>query len=235
MSRRTLVGMAHALADPLRLSILQRLLDGSVAVSELVVLTGKAQPKISNHLAVLRNCGLVSVARLGRQRLYEISDPSVARLVESLVDITGSNRTGLEKSPALSRARTCYDHLAGRLGVAIFDALVARGAIKTPDARRGGTVELGPAGPSVFSRLGIDLHEVRGEHRQFATACSDWTERRPHLGGGLGAALWARSVEQGWVVHKPGTRAVVVTARGRRNFRERLGLPIDRVSQPDRR
>ncbi len=221
------MGVAHALADPLRMTILQRLMDGSAAVSELVVLTGEAQSKISNHLAVLRDRGLVAVTRLGRQRLYEISDPSVAHLVESLADIAGWSTTKLEKSPALARARTCYDHLAGQLGVGIFDALVARGAIKKPAARYRGPVELGLAGVRVFGFLGIDLDEVRKERRQFATACGDWTERRPHLGGALGAALWTGSVEQGWVMHKPGTRIVVVTARGQRNFHTRLGFSLE--------
>ena len=230
MSRRTLEGIAYALADPLRLTILQRLVNGAAAVSELVVLTGAAQSKISNHLAVLRDRGFVAATRAGRQRVYEISDPHVARMVESLVEIAGWSPTKLEKSPALAKARTCYDHLAGRLGVAIFDALVARGAIETRAARNGGRVELGAAGPMVFARLGIDVDELRRDRRRFATACSDWTERRPHLGGALGAAVWARSVEAGWVVHKPGSRIVVLTARGRRELHKRLGASLDRVA-----
>ncbi len=224
MSSRSIAGIAQALADPLRLTILQRLTDGPAAVSELVVLTGEAQSNVSNHLAVLRDSGLVDATRLGRQRLYEISEPSVAQLVESLIVISGQSPARLEKSPSLARARTCYDHLAGRLGVAIFDSLVARRAIEQPTARYRGPVALGPAGPRVFGRLGIALDEARKERRQFATACGDWTERRPHLGGALGAALWARSLERGWVLQKPGTRIVVVTERGRRSFHEHLGV-----------
>lgn len=227
ISPRTSVGVAHALADPLRLTILQWLLDGCAAVSELVALTGEAQSKISNHLAVLRDRGFVNVTRLGRQRVYEIADPSVARLVESLAVVAGRSPTKLEESPALARARTCYDHLAGRLGVAIFDALVARGAIEKPAVRHRGAVALGPTGPRIFDRLGIDVEEVRRERRQFATTCDDWTERRPHLGGALGAALWMRAVEQGWVVQRSGARVVVITERGRRNFKTRLGVALD--------
>lgn len=230
MSRRSLEGIAHALADPLRLIILQRLIDGAAAVSELVALTGAAQSKISNHLAVLRDHGFVAATRAGRQRVYEISDPNVARMVESLVEIARWSPTKLEKSPALARARTCYDHLAGRLGVAIFDALVRHGAIEKPAARNGGRAELGTTGPKVFTRLGIDLDEVRRDRRRFATACGDWTERRPHLGGALGAAVWARSVEAGWVVHKPGSRIVVLTARGRNELHKRLGVSLNSVA-----
>jgi DNA-binding transcriptional ArsR family regulator len=223
----TVVTVAHALADPIRLAILERLMTGPAAVSELVLLSGEGQSKVSNHLAVLRDRGLVDVTRLGRQRLYAISNASVGQLMESLILIAGRGHARLEKSPSLARARTCYDHLAGRLGVAIFDSLVARRAIAQPGARHRGPVSLGPAGPEVFGHLGIDLDDVRKERRQFATACGDWTERRPHLGGALGAALWARSLEQGWAVHKPGTRIVVVTASGRRGFRKHLGIRAD--------
>jgi len=225
----TVVTVAHALADPIRLAILERLMKGPAAVSELVLLSGEGQSKVSNHLAVLRDRGLVNATRLGRQRLYTISNASVGQLMESLTLIAGRGHARLEKSPSLARARTCYDHLAGRLGVAIFDSLVARRAIAQPAARYRGPVSLGPAGPEVFGHLGIDLDDVRKERRQFATACGDWTERRPHLGGALGAALWARSLEQGWAVHKPGTRIVVVTASGRRGFHKHLGIRDDQI------
>src|SRR5262249_23014922 len=126
--------------------------------------------------------------------------------------------------PPLVRARTCYDHLAGRLGVAIFDALVARRAIRHPDPGYRGPIDLGPAGPATFEVLGIDLNEIRLERRRFATACGDWSERRARPSGALGAALWARTLEQGWVVRRPGTRIVVVPKRGRRALRQRLGI-----------
>ena len=224
MTTAAATAIAHALADPTRLKILERLTDGPAAVSELTVLTGEPQPKVSNHLAVLRERGMVEATRLGRQRVYEVSDPSVAQLIESLGLIAGRDAGRLKLSPPLVRARTCYDHLAGRLGVAIFDALVARRAVRQPDPRHRGPIDLGPAGPATFEELGIDLNEVRLERRRFATACGDWSERRAHLGGALGAALWARSLEGGWVVRRPSTRVVVVTDRGRRAFHQRLGI-----------
>ena len=230
MSSRAVAGIAQALADPLRLMILERLMDGPAAVSELVLLTGEAQSNVSNHLAILRGRGLVGATRLGRQRLYEISDPGVAQLVESLFAIEGRRPAKLQKSPALARARTCYDHLAGRLGVAIFDSLVAHRVIAHPTARYRGPVELGPAAKRVFADLGIDLEEVRKERRQFATACGDWTERRPHLGGALGAAVWARALERGWVAQRPGSRIVLVTTRGRQGFTKHLGLPPEQIA-----
>jgi len=232
MPSTTLVDVARALADPIRLTILQRLMDGPAAASELVLLTGEAQSKVSNHLAVLRDRGLVNATRVGRQRVYEIPAPAVGQLVESLAVVAGRGPTTTRPSPAIARARTCYDHLAGRLGVAIFDALVARRAIAKPAARYRGPVGLGPAGAEVFGRLGVDLDQARAERRQFATACVDWTERRPHLGGALGAALWVRSLEEGWVARRPGTRIVVVTPDGRRGFHKHLGIRLEPAASP---
>jgi len=180
---------------------------------------------------VLRERGLVNATRIGRQRVYEIADPSVSQLIESLITIAGRGPRKVEMSPSLARARTCYDHLAGRLGVAIFDALAARRAIEPSPARYRGPVGLGPAGPGVLGQLGIDLDEVRLERRQFATACGDWSERRPHLGGALGAALWVAALERGWVVRKPGSRIVVVTEKGRRGFAKSLRIRPDAVSE----
>ena len=228
MSGQTVATIAQAVADPVRFKILERLSDGPAAVSELVLLTGEAQSNVSNHLSVLRARGLVGATRLGRQRVYEVSDPAVGQLIESLVVVAGRRPAGVEITPSLAKARTCYDHLAGRLGVAIFDALVARRAVERPVARYRGPIGLGPAGPAVLGRLGIDVDEARRERRQLATACGDWTERRPHLGGALGAALWASALERGWVVRKPGGRIVVLTERGRRGFARHLGVHLDR-------
>jgi len=222
--------IAQALADPVRFRIVERLADAPAAVSELVLLSGESQSNVSNHLAVLRAQGLVTVTRIGRQRVYEVADPSVGQLVESLGMIAGRGSERLKLSPPLARARTCYDHLAGRLGVAIFDTLVARRVILHPAARYRGPVVLGPAGERVFGSLGVELDEVHRERRQFATACGDWSERRAHLGGALGAALWVQTLEHGWVVRKPGTRVIVVTPKGRRAFERDLGVPREALA-----
>src|SRR5215470_6171948 len=136
--------IAQALADPVRFRIVERLTDGPVAVSELVLLSGQSQSNVSNHLAVLRAQRLVTVTRIGRQRVYEVADPSVGQLVESLGMLAGRESERLKLSPSLARARTCYDHLAGRLGVALFETLVARRAIVHPTARYRGPLVLGP-------------------------------------------------------------------------------------------
>jgi DNA-binding transcriptional ArsR family regulator len=248
--------LAQALADPLRLALLQSLMSGPATVSELMSLSGATQSNVSNHLALLRERGLVRATRQGRQMVYELRDASVGQLVESLAQVAGgagaraTNGSSLppergenagtrfpqapaavgappfvQKSAPLVRARTCYDHLAGRLGVALFDALVARGALQAPAASRG-LLELGPAAAEVFGALGIDLAAARRERRKFATACLDWTERRPHLGGALGAAVWARCVERGWVVRQPGTRAIILTDGGKQGLRDLLAVEL---------
>jgi DNA-binding transcriptional ArsR family regulator len=229
-----LLGVLTALADPLRLALLQHLMGGAAAVSELVAVTGASQPNVSNHLNLLRKRGLVRAVRLGRQRLYELKDPRVAQLIESLGSVAGGKRTPTVKDTALVQARTCYDHLAGKLGVRLFEALVKRKAIHMIEqlpagARAGSThpLKLGPAAEPVFAEFGITLKDALKGKRSPVYACRDWTERRPHLGGGLGAALWARFVETGWVQRKPGTRAVLVTPKGRRALEERLGISFD--------
>src|ERR1051326_8896198 len=133
--------------------------------------------------------------------------------------------TRLWKSPQLIAARTCYDHLAGRYGVALFNALLAEDAIKVPEAMHA-EVELGTRGEEVFGKLGLNLSTVRRERRRFAFACPDWTERRPHLGGSLGAALWASCIERGWLVKQPGTRAIIVNDLGKQQFQDQFGVPV---------
>jgi hypothetical protein len=143
------------------------------------------------------------------------------------------------KTPPVVQARTCYDHLAGKLGVAVFDTLIARHALhavsvpatKGRKVRSGlGAIRLGPRAASVFGELDIDIETVAQEKRQFATACLDWTEDRPHVGGALGAAVWARCLERGWIARKPGSRAVLITPAGRVGFAGfGIKLPNDRA------
>ena len=220
-----LLAVAQALADPLRLTVLHHLMGGPASVSELMTVVGVEQSRLSNHLAVLREHGLVRASRQGRHVIYELHDAAVGRLVESLSQI-GAAPERTVKSAAVAEARTCYDHLAGRLGVAVFKALVVRGALK-PRTAVPGDVELGPSAPRLFEGLGIDLDGVRQERRRLATTCLDWTERQPHLGGALGAALWAEMTSRGWIVRRPGTRAVLVTPAGSRGLRRRLGVTLD--------
>lgn len=221
-----MIALAQALSDPLRLSILQHLMEGQATVSELVSLTGETQSKVSNHLALLRERNLVRATRDRRQIIYTLRDASVGQLVEALSLVAGKVPTRHRKSPQLIAARTCYDHLAGRYGVALFEALLHHQAITAPHEQRG-HIELGERGEELFGALGIDLEAVRHQHRRFAFACPDWTERRPHLGGALGAALWAKIVERGWIIKQQGTRATIVTDEGKQQLQKLFGIQVD--------
>jgi DNA-binding transcriptional ArsR family regulator len=220
-----LLEVIQALADPLRLAVLHHLMGGPASVSELMAAIGTEQSRLSNHLAVLRNRGLVRATRQGRQIIYEIRDAAVGRLVESLAQVGGAPPRTTKSAP-IAHARTCYDHAAGRLGVAVFKALVERRALK-PQTGVPGDVELGPEAARCFRKFNVDLDTVRQERRRFATACLDWTERQAHLGGALGAALWDELVVRGWVARRPGSRAVVITRAGARGLKRTLGVVLE--------
>jgi DNA-binding transcriptional ArsR family regulator len=225
--------LAQALADPLRLTLLRHLMGGSATVAELVLATNASQSKVSNHLALLRAQNLVRAERQGRQMRYQIADPTVAQLVEALTVLAGEPPKLARPAAPLAEARTCYDHLAGSLGVALFDTLVSADALIPPPADGqpikpgpSGEVRLGPNAEAVFGRLGLDVGSVSAQRRQFAYACRDWTERRFHLGGALGAALCRHFLDQHWVESGSTRRQLVLTDSGRDALREQLGMTI---------
>src|SRR5207247_5967803 len=190
-----LLALTRALADPLRLAVLHRLMTGPATVSELMAVVGAEQSRLSNHLALLRERRRARTTRQGRHVIYELDDAAVGTLVEALGQIGGAAPRTV-KSVAIAHARTCYDHLAGRLGVAMFKALVDRRAVKHQKDVPG-DVELGPQATPVFETLGMDLDVVTREHTRFATACLDWAERQRDLGGVLAADLWYFRDESG--------------------------------------
>lgn len=241
-AQQRVIALTHALADPLRLDILRELMGGPATVSQLTALTGATQPNVSNHLAVLRERGLVRATRDGRQMLYEVQNPAVASLIEALTAVAQApeKRQPERVSAPLALARTCYDHLAGQVGVAVFDSLLERGALALPAyapgqrAGRAGpstVVEVTPAGEALFRDLGVAIDDARQQKRRFAYACVDWTERRPHLGGALGAALYTAAVAHGWVARQPDTRAIIVTDAGWLGLRETLGVSIPQTTE----
>jgi DNA-binding transcriptional ArsR family regulator len=220
--------LARAMGDHTRLTMLQRLLQGPTAVAELVALTGASQPNVSNHLAVLRERGFVELDREGRKVTYRIADRAVARFVRSFLSFGQSPGGGAITRAYLAPmavARTCYDHLAGAVGVAIFDALIETGAVSRPKGERG-EVRLRSPGVQLFKRMGVDLEWAAAARRRFAYACLDWNERRSHLGGALGAALRDRLLEAGWIELDEEPRVVNVTTTGRAALRRHLGLGV---------
>lgn len=230
VSPNRIAEVAAVVGEPARAAMLTVLMDGrSLTAAELAAVAGVTAQTASTHLARLLAVELVSVERQGRHRYHRLASPSVARLLESLMQHASvkdwakrAPRTG-PRDEALRRARTCYDHLAGRLGVAITDALVAKGHVEVQD--EAGLIT--NAGVRLFAKAGImlpDATEGRLVSRPLCRMCLDWSERRPHLAGRLGAAICRHGFETGWLRRIDGTRAVAVTQKGEMALAKVFGL-----------
>jgi DNA-binding transcriptional ArsR family regulator len=211
--------VAALLADPARAAMLGALLGGSaLAAGELSQVAGISPATASAHLARLLDGGLVTVTRQGRHRYYRLAGHEVASVLEAIAQISPVRPVrSLRQSrdaAALAQARTCYDHLAGRAGVALFDALVRGGVLTGGGTARDTAYEVTAEGVDRLADFGVDVAEVRRSRRRFAGACLDWTQRRPHLNGALGAAVTGRLLELGWIERGPYRRAVRVTEPG---------------------
>jgi DNA-binding transcriptional ArsR family regulator len=182
---------------------------------DLAQQAGVKAPTISFHLAKLIDGGLVASERSGRHRYYRLADPAVVGLLEALATVAAPGRARTfalgQYAKQLRYARTCYDHLAGGLGVAIAQALVARGDLISFEA----AYALSPSGEATFATLGVDVGKARGQRRAFARPCLDWSERRHHLAGALGAALLERLFALGWIERATQGRAVRLLPAGR--------------------
>lgn len=206
-----LAAWAKMLADATRATVCLALLDGRAwTATELATLAGVSRPTISEHLNLLVDGGLLSEVRQGRHRYVKLAGPETAELLEGLAALTprrmeiATSLAAASKRDAFARARTCYDHFAGRLGVALTDAMTERGLL---DWSTG--VALTPEGSKWLEELGITVETRRG--RAVVRACLDVTERRPHLAGAVGAALCSHALQQGWVTRITGGRALKVT------------------------
>jgi len=226
----SLARFAGVLADRTRASICLALLDGRAwTAGELARHAGVARSTTSAHLIAMVQAGLLAEQRQGRHRYLRLADDGTAQLVEDLAAVVAvpDARTSLRTVRAAQRlqaARSCYDHLAGRLGVGLFDALVDRGLI---DVRNG--LALTPTGRSWF----VDLAGpgvLRPTRRPLLRICLDWTERRSHLGGVLGAALRTQLVERNWIVTTPQHQAVTITTAGRQALTDLLDLDVPTTS-----
>jgi DNA-binding transcriptional ArsR family regulator len=211
--------VAALLADPARAAMLGALFGGSaLAAGELSQVAGISPATASAHLARLLDGGLVTVTRQGRHRYYRLAGHEVASVLEAISQISPvrpvrSLRQSREAA-ALAQARTCYDHLAGRAGVALFDALMRDGVLTGGGTGQDAAYEVTAEGVDKLADFGVDVAEVRRSRRRFAGACLDWTQRRPHLNGALGAAVTGRLLDLGWIARGTSRRAVRVTEPG---------------------
>ncbi|KKD09417.1 ArsR/SmtB family transcription factor [Streptomyces sp. WM6386] len=220
-----LARLASLVADETRASCLLALLDGRAwTASELARHAGVAASTLSEHLGKLVAGGLLTEERQGRHRYVRLADARVAQLVEELAShvapgsaVRPRNLRESSAGSAMARGRTCYDHLAGRLGIAVTDAMTVRQLL-----RQDAGFALTEAGLRWFGAVGIPLD--RKGRRPLARACLDWTERRPHLAGVAGAALCRHALEAGWCVRIGSERAVKVTEAGEKALAELLGV-----------
>jgi DNA-binding transcriptional ArsR family regulator len=220
-----LAAVAALMGDAKRARMLLALIGGrELPAHELAARADASSSLASAHLTKLIDGGLLLAERRGRNRYYRIADPQIAGAIETLLAIAPERRArGLRESnrgEAIRHARTCYDHLAGTLGVALTDSLERQALIGAD----GDGFPLTRAGRERLSGLGIDIDALQRGRRVLTRSCLDWSERRPHLAGSLGAALATRLLELNWIRRRSATRAVTVTAAGRRQLRTELGV-----------
>jgi DNA-binding transcriptional ArsR family regulator len=214
-----IVGIAALIGDHARAEVLTALMaDRALTATELAAMANVTKQTISAHLGKLLDAGLVAVEAQGRHRYFRLADRDVAHLIESLMGVafrTGAVRAlASPREPALRKARVCYDHLAGEVGVRLYENLLQRRALVPGDD---GLV-LTASGERLLRKLLIDTAALARQKRAFCRACLDWSERRHHLAGALGAALLARFIELGWAKRARDSRVVTVTAIGEREL-----------------
>ncbi|MBK8160153.1 MAG: helix-turn-helix transcriptional regulator [Rhodospirillaceae bacterium] len=225
----SLAEVTALIGDPARANMLAALMDGrALTASELAYVAGIGASTASAHLAKLQDANLLSVVKQGRHRYFRLASPLVSRMLEGIMTFAAIGsppryRPRTTNDMAMRLARTCYDHLAGRLGVALADALVARGHVVLGDDAG----ELTAAGVLALNGLGIAKDTLQhSPKRVFCRPCLDWSERRPHLAGAIGAALARHCFDNHWIEHIRDSRAVRITAAGRTGLRAAFGIEL---------
>ena len=219
--------MASLLGEPARARILWALLDGkALTATELALRAAVSPQSASMHLGKLVQAGWLLVEHQGRHRYYHLASREVAYAIEAIANLMpadgeGNIGSGLTNGH-IKYCRSCYDHLAGKAGVAVTDALLRKNLLQPADGR----YEATPAGVKWLAALEIDVVELMGLRRVFARPCLDWSERRHHVAGSLGAALLEKMLADDWLRRVRHSRAIVVTARGEKKFSQLLGLSI---------
>lgn len=219
--------IAALVGDPARANILCALLGGrAFTATELAFAAGVSPQTTSGHLGKLVTARLLVLMKQGRHRYYRLAGPQVGQMLESIMNVAllGPPRFQPKSSldDQLRQARTCYDHIAGVLGVGLAERLIEREHLILGDEAG----EVTPSGADFLAKLGVDLSGASSKRRLFCRPCLDWTERRPHIGGVVGAALANRCFELKWVDRTPGGRALTITPAGRRGFMEFFALSI---------
>ena len=208
--------VAKALSNETRMRIVLSLMRGPATTNDIVERLGGRQPRISSHLAVLRNSGLVAVAPIGRQRIYRIRSNKTEVFLKKFLRIPRTYPQDAAKGPpavrgeAIRQARACYDHLAGVAGVMLLDLMMSKDWLALSKVKGRPVYELTSLGEEALGLRGVEAD--RSAHRRFAFGCPDWTEKRFHLGGELGRAVLQALLRSGLVVPRKGTRELVLKA-----------------------
>jgi DNA-binding transcriptional ArsR family regulator len=221
--------IAAAIGEPARARMLHCLMDGHARTStELAVVAEVSPSTASVHLSRLKSAHLIKVLVQGKHRFYSLEAPDVASVLEGLSVLAGAPRDKIvHNTPSrLRAARTCYDHIAGTVGVSLHDRLRTLGWLSAGSKSNDYAYDLTSDGTKGVEALGIDIEATRSLRRRFACPCLDWSERRPHVGGALGAALLNVALKRKWVVQDLDSRALSVTNVGRREMRARFGLQL---------
>jgi DNA-binding transcriptional ArsR family regulator len=220
--------IAAAIGEPARARMLYCLVDGHARTSTELALVAEVSPSTASvHLAHLKERGLVQVLAQGKHRYYSLEGNHIAAALEALmvVAVGPGNRFVPNTPTRLRAARTCYDHIAGKVAVALHDRLKELGWLANAPTDNS-SYEVTPAGERALIELGIDIEATRALRRRFAYACVDWSERRPHLGGALGAALLKLALRRKWITQDLDSRAVHLTRGGSRDLQRHLGLQL---------
>jgi len=218
-----LAATAALLGDPARANIMTALMDGRALTAKELAYAARVSPQTtSGHLGKLTEAGLLTPQKQGRHRYYRLASPLVGQMMEGILAVAGPDtqpRGTWRGGEALRTARTCYDHIAGRLGVALADALQEHGHVAL--SADGG--EVTDAGHAFLRDFGA---EPAAGKRVFCRPCLDWSERRPHIAGRLGATLACRCFELGWIARQRDSRAVTITPTGHAGFADRFGVEL---------
>jgi DNA-binding transcriptional ArsR family regulator len=219
--------IAALVGEPARATMLSALLDGrALTASELASAARVTPQTASTHLAKLTEAGLLLPIRDGRHRYFRLASPKVVEMLDGIMTVALANRPRYRplsrQARELSAARISYDHLAGRLSVDLTASLITHEYIAVGDE----AAEITPAGTRFLPEFGIDLSTFSSQRRHFCRLCLDWTERRPHIAGAVGAALTKRCFDLGWTQRMKHSSAVIVTASGKHGFRDTFGIDM---------
>jgi DNA-binding transcriptional ArsR family regulator len=219
--------VAALVGDPARANILCALLGGrALTATELAIAAGVTPQTTSGHLGKLSAARLVVLMKQGRHRYYRLAGPHIGQMLESIMNVAMTGPPRFQPKSRLDEqmryARTCYDHIAGVLGVGLAERLTERGFIILGDEAG----EVTASGADFMAKLGVDLSAAREKRRIFCRPCVDWTERRSHIGGAVGAALACRCFELKWIERARDSRALTITPAGRRGLSEFFALSI---------